>query len=86
MPSSGPQVNYFPYRPLGMLIRRQNLYAPRGKQRTGRREAQSREPVNKVKKTLCIYKELFFHIVTCTKYEVTRSVEQMGFIFQKHLY
>jgi hypothetical protein len=33
-----------------MLIRRQNSYAPRGKQRTGRREAQSGEPVNKVKK------------------------------------
>jgi hypothetical protein len=33
-----------------MLIHWQNSYAPRGKQRTGRREAQSREPVNKVKK------------------------------------
>jgi hypothetical protein len=32
-----------------MLIHRQNSYAPRGKQRTVRREAQSREPVNKVK-------------------------------------
>jgi hypothetical protein len=32
-----------------MLIHRQNSYAPCGKQRTGRREAQSREPVNKVK-------------------------------------
>jgi hypothetical protein len=27
-----------------MLIHRQNSYAPRVKQRTGRREAQSREP------------------------------------------
>jgi hypothetical protein len=32
-----------------MLIHLQNSYALRGKQRTGRREAQSREPVNKVK-------------------------------------
>jgi hypothetical protein len=42
------------YRPSGMLIHRQNLYVPRSKRRTRRREAQSREPVNKVKKeTLC---------------------------------
>jgi hypothetical protein len=33
-----------------MLIHRQNSYAPRGKQHTGHREAQSREPFNKVKK------------------------------------
>jgi hypothetical protein len=33
-----------------MLIHRKNSYAPRGKQRTGRREGQRREPVNKVKK------------------------------------
>jgi hypothetical protein len=33
-----------------MLIHQQNSYAPRGTQRTGRGEAQSREPVNKVKK------------------------------------
>jgi hypothetical protein len=32
-----------------MLIHRQNSYAPRGKQRTGHREAQNREPVKKVK-------------------------------------
>jgi hypothetical protein len=31
-----------------MLIDRQNSYARRGKQGTGRREAHSREPVNKV--------------------------------------
>jgi hypothetical protein len=53
MPSRGPQVIYFfhskRYRPSGMLIHRQNSCAPRGKQRTRRREAQSREPVNKVK-------------------------------------
>jgi hypothetical protein len=42
------------YRPLGMLIDRQNSYAPRSKRRIGRREAQSCESVNKVKKTLCI--------------------------------
>jgi hypothetical protein len=35
------------YRPSGMLINRQNSYAPRGKRRTGRRE-----PLNKVRK-LC---------------------------------
>jgi hypothetical protein len=33
-----------------MLIHWQNLYASCGKQRTSRREAQSHEPVNKVKK------------------------------------
>jgi hypothetical protein len=33
-----------------MLIHWQNLYAPRGKERTGHREEQSRELVNKVKK------------------------------------
>jgi hypothetical protein len=37
-----------------MLIHWQNLYVPHGKQRTGRCEAQSRELVNKVKKTLFI--------------------------------
>jgi hypothetical protein len=37
-----------------MLIRRQNSYAPRGKLRICPREAQNREPVNKIKKkTLC---------------------------------
>jgi hypothetical protein len=36
-----------------MLIHGQNSYAPHGKKRTGRREGQSREPVNKVIK-LCI--------------------------------
>jgi hypothetical protein len=40
-----------------MLIKRQNSHAPRCKQRTGRRETQSREPVNRVKKrtSLCLY-------------------------------
>jgi hypothetical protein len=33
-----------------MLIHRQNLHAPRSKQRTGRREAQSRELVKLLKK------------------------------------
>jgi hypothetical protein len=33
-----------------MLIHRQYTYAPQGKRSTGRRKAQSREPVNKVKK------------------------------------
>jgi hypothetical protein len=32
-----------------MLIHQRNLYAPRSRQCTGRREAQSREPVNKGK-------------------------------------
>jgi hypothetical protein len=36
------------YRPSGMVIHRQNSYAPRGKQRTGRLEEQSSEPVNRV--------------------------------------
>jgi hypothetical protein len=33
-----------------MLIHRQNSYEPRGKRRSGRREAQSCEPADKVKK------------------------------------
>jgi hypothetical protein len=33
-----------------MLIHSQNSYAPWGNQRTGRRETQSHEPVNNVKK------------------------------------
>jgi hypothetical protein len=37
-----------------MLIHWQNSYAPRGKQRSGRREARSGKLVNKVKKDLCI--------------------------------
>jgi hypothetical protein len=36
------------YRPSGILSHRQNSYASRSKRRTGRREAQSRELVNKV--------------------------------------
>jgi hypothetical protein len=48
-----------------MLILRQNSYAPRGKQRTGRREAQSREPVNKVKNKLCVYEG---YVQSSTKY------------------
>jgi hypothetical protein len=34
-----------------MLIHGQNSYGHSGKQRTGRQEAQSREPVNKLKKS-----------------------------------
>jgi hypothetical protein len=54
MLSSGPQVlitslHSKSYLLSGMLINRQNSYAPRGKQRTGLREAQNREPVNKLK-------------------------------------
>jgi hypothetical protein len=41
------------YWPSGMLIHWQNFYAPCGKERTVRREVQSRGPVNKVK-NLCI--------------------------------
>jgi hypothetical protein len=36
------------YWPSGILIHRQNSYAPRSKRRTGRREAQSCELVKKV--------------------------------------
>jgi hypothetical protein len=47
MPSSGPQVNYFPsFQP----IHQQNSYAPQSKWRTGCREVQSYEVVNKIKK------------------------------------
>jgi hypothetical protein len=42
------------YWPSGILIYRQNSYAPRGKPHTGRRETQSREPVNKVR-NLSVY-------------------------------
>jgi hypothetical protein len=41
-----------------MLIHWQNLYAPRGKQRTGHREAQSHEPVNEVKNSLYMCRRL----------------------------
>jgi hypothetical protein len=60
MPSSGPQVNYGPYQPSGMLIDRQNSYAFHSRQCTGCCIAQSREPVKKVKKEkpLCIYGKL----------------------------
>jgi hypothetical protein len=50
--SSGPQdnsLNSKHYQPSGMLIHRQNLYAPRGKQWIG-----CCEPVKKVKISLCI--------------------------------
>jgi hypothetical protein len=40
------------YRSSGILIHWQNSYAPCGKERTGRSEAQSRELVNKFKKSL----------------------------------
>jgi hypothetical protein len=38
-----------------MLIHRQNSYAPRCRWSIGRREAQSGEPVNTLKKTFCIF-------------------------------
>jgi hypothetical protein len=52
MPSSSLQVNYFPSLQTLWACRfiEKKSYAPRGKQRTGRREAQSRGPVNKIKK------------------------------------
>jgi hypothetical protein len=37
-----------------MLIHRENLHVLRSKRGTGRHKAQSHEPVNKVKKTVCI--------------------------------
>jgi hypothetical protein len=59
MPSSDPQVKYFPSFHTLSAIRhaecQQNSYAPHGKQRTGHREVQSREPVNKVKKLSAEY-------------------------------
>jgi hypothetical protein len=54
MPWSGPQVNYFPSFQTLSSIRHAdsspNSYAPLSKLRTRRREAQSRDPVNKLKK------------------------------------
>jgi hypothetical protein len=47
-----------------MLIRRQNPYAPRGKQRTRRREAQSREPVNKLKELSVDFYTLELYVYT----------------------
>jgi hypothetical protein len=38
-----------------MSIHWHNSYAPRSRRRTGRREVQSREPVNKGKEPLCIF-------------------------------
>jgi hypothetical protein len=50
MLSSGPQFNYFPSFQTLSAIRHAdssaNWYAPRSKQRAGRREMQSREPIN----------------------------------------
>jgi hypothetical protein len=46
------------YGPSGMLIHRQISYTPCGKQRTGRREAQCREPVKKNKKNALSIKKL----------------------------
>jgi hypothetical protein len=43
------------YRPSGMLIDRQNSYAPCSRRCTGRRESKSREPVNKVKKLFVVF-------------------------------
>jgi hypothetical protein len=37
-----------------MQIHPENSYALRGKKRIGRHEAQGREQVNKLKKTLCV--------------------------------
>jgi hypothetical protein len=42
-----------------MLIHRQNSYAPRGKQRIGRRE-----PVNRVKKLSVFMNLIFVHVDT----------------------
>jgi hypothetical protein len=64
MPSSGPQVDYFPLFQTLAAIRHAdssvNSYAHHSKRRIGRCEAQSREPVNKIKK-----KTLSFTIHHC---------------------
>jgi hypothetical protein len=48
-----------------MLIHLQNLYALRSKRRTGRREAQSREPGPHTKNPLCITDNQAFKDVVC---------------------
>jgi hypothetical protein len=46
------------YRPSGILIHQQNSYPPRRRRRAGRREAQSREPVDRGKNLLYIVTDL----------------------------
>jgi hypothetical protein len=64
MPSSGPQVNHFPLFQTLSAIRHVDSSAkvvcPRGKELTSRREAQSREPVNKGKK-----KTFHYFLISC---------------------
>jgi hypothetical protein len=52
-------LNFKRYGLSGILIHQQNSYATRSRQCTGRREAQSREPANKVK-NLPVYAVLYF--------------------------
>jgi hypothetical protein len=69
MPSSGPQVKYFlSFQTLsvfGHADSSANSYAPRSKQPTGRRETQSRELVNKVKKRISVYPNLNTNSPVC---------------------
>jgi hypothetical protein len=50
-------INCKSYRPSGMLIHRQNSYAPRSRLCAGPRESQNREPVNKGK-NLLVYSDI----------------------------
>jgi hypothetical protein len=58
------------YRPTSMLTHWQNSYAPSSKQSTGHREAQSREPVNKLKK---IIRNILGNVTVYTQSESPRS-------------
>jgi hypothetical protein len=69
IPSSRPQVNYFRhykcYRPSGVLIHRQNFYAPRSKGRTGGWEAFSRSPGPYTKNIPCIFSMSQIFAICC---------------------
>jgi hypothetical protein len=59
----------------GMLIHRQNSYAPRGKRRTGRREAQSRGPGPYSKNIPCIILNLIFWETGCNDVNIKNSTD-----------
>jgi hypothetical protein len=70
------------YRPSGVLVHRQNLYAPRSRWCTGRREAQRREPVNKIRTSLYMANrklQLINKSVTC----LHQHVNQFNYLFYK---
>jgi hypothetical protein len=61
--------NFLPFKrywPSGILVHRQNSFAPLSRRRTGRREAQSHDPVNEVKPPyiyIYIYIYTYVHVL-----------------------